>query len=125
MIPLSGVNDEETDDAPDVAPPVVIQILTLSWIVLFGGRWIVVSLLQWNGLIAPDAVAAFDSGPFAPLYFSGLLVPIYLVLLACTILIVALRFARRFSAPSSVSRTLEAERPSASRPDSRQEPRKP
>ncbi len=116
---------EAADDSPDVAPPVVIQTLSLLWIALFGGRWVVVSLLQWNGLIAPDAVAAFDSGPFAPLYFSGLLVPTYLVLLACTILIVALRVARRYSAPSSESPTPGKDSASIVSADSRQEPRKP
>ena len=106
--------DEETDDSPDVAPPVVIQTLTILWIVLFGGRWIGVSLLQWNGIISPEQVAAFDG---------GLLTRLYLILLAFTILIVALRFARRFSAPSSDSGNQKADSPSAARSDSRQEPR--
>ena len=110
-------NEEEAEDAlPDVAPPVVIQTLTILWIVLFGGRWIGVSLLQWNGIISPEQVAAFDG---------GLLTRLYLILLAFTILIVALRFARRFSAPSSDSRNQKADSPSAARSVSRQEPRKP
>ena len=91
----------EKNDAPDVAPPVVIQTLTLLWIALFGGRWIAVSLLQWNGILLPEQVAAFDS---------GILSRLYLILLALTILIVALRFARSLSAPS---------------PDPGQEPRQP
>ena len=107
--------DEETDDSPDVAPPIMIQTLSLSWIALFGGRWIVVSLLQWNGILTPEQVAAFDG---------GILSRVYLILLALTILIVALRMARRYSAPSSSASQQEAPASPVSVPDARQEPRK-
>ena len=114
MTPLPNTNEEENDSL-DVAPPLVIQTLTLLWIALFGGRWIVVSLLQWNGFLSPEQTAAFDA---------EILSRVYLILLALTILIVALRWARRYSASSADSPTGKAGAVSASVPDSRQESRK-
>ena len=113
---MANEETDETDDSPDVAPPIVIQTLTLLWIVLFGGRWIAVSLLQWNGFLSPEQVAAFDSGVLSRLY---------LILLALTILIVALRVTRRYSAPSSGSPQQGSRSASTAVPDSRQEPRNP
>ena len=107
--------ENEINASPDVASPVVIQTLSLLWIALFGGHWIVVSLLQWNSMVSPEQVAAFDA---------DILSRVYLILLALTILVVALRVARRYSAPSAASPTGKAEAKSASLPDSRQESRK-
>ena len=106
------MSDSE-NDAPDVLPGAVIETLSLLWIALFGGRWICVSLLQWNGILAPEQVAALDA---------NVLSRAYVVLLALTALVLMLRVlhSRRTGAG-----TMQAanETPHAAAPRSRQESR--
>ena len=112
---MPDTNEKETNETPDVAPPVALQTLALLWIALFGGRWIVVSLLQWNGLLAPERVGLLDT---------AILSRCYLILLAITILILALRGARLISRPTPESAQTGRAALSASAPNSRQESRK-
>ncbi len=71
--------------APDVLPPPVNRILALLWILLLGGRWIVVTWLLAAGALKRDEVAAWDD---------GILLRCYLTLLAVTLVVVALRAVR-------------------------------
>ena len=89
--------DEEDANGRDVVPPLVGRLLGLSWIVLFAGRWTVLQLLLAAGVISPSALADLDD---------RVLVRCYLVLLAITITVVALRAVRSAQArrePNSVS----------------------
>ncbi len=52
------------------------EALALLWIVLLGGRWLVIPLFQAAGLIAPQQLRSLDST----------LLEIYLILLVITIL---------------------------------------
>jgi hypothetical protein len=77
----------------DVLPAWANQILGLLWVLLFGGRWIVVPMLWWNGFMTPEQIAVLDE---------NVLLRVYLVLFTVTILVVALRLVRRERvAPSS------------------------
>lgn len=49
-------------------PPIGRQLLILAWLLLFGGRWLIAPLLQINGLLTPQALAALDEGPLMKLY---------------------------------------------------------
>lgn len=65
-------------ESPALLPPIARQLLVLAWLLLFGGRWLIVPLLQANGLLAPQTLAALDD---------GLLIKLYLVLfvICCTL----------------------------------------
>ena len=69
----------------DVLPPPVNRILALLWILLLGGRWIVVTWLLAAGALKRDQVAGWDE---------GVLLRCYLILLAVTLVVVALRAVR-------------------------------
>ena len=56
------------------------------WILMFGGRWLGVPLLQMSGLLTPETVAFLDDGP---------LQKIYLIMLSMTLLVLALRTVRK------------------------------
>lgn len=82
------------DDAiPDVLPPVANQIMAALWLLLFGGRGLVVPALMAAGIVSAPQVARWDG---------GLLLQVYLLLLVVTLLVVALRAVRRAqAAPAS------------------------
>ena len=82
------------NEISDVVPPTVRQIIAWLWIALFGGRWIVISLLQWNGILTPEQTAALDENVLSRLY---------VVLLALTLLILALRLLRSRSIENAAS----------------------
>ena len=69
----------------DVLPPPVNRILALLWILLLGGRWIVVTWLLAAGVLTREQVAGWDE---------GVLLRCYLILLAITLVVVALRSVR-------------------------------
>ena len=93
----------DNDDAPDVTPPLVRDLLILAWLLLFGGRWLVFPVLQLLGVLTPEQVAAWDE---------VILLKLYLVLLAATILIVVLRAVRGAQREPSASRSTSAALPS-------------
>ncbi|HZT43537.1 MAG TPA: hypothetical protein VFA07_15340 [Chthonomonadaceae bacterium] len=69
----------------DVLPPPVNRILALLWILLFGGRWIIVTWLLAAGVLKREQVAAWDD---------GILLRCYLILLVITLVVAALRAVR-------------------------------
>jgi hypothetical protein len=73
------------NDAPDVLPETATRLLAVGWILLFGGRWIGVTLLLAAGLLSADQAADLDR---------GLLLWCYLVLLVITLIVVILRALR-------------------------------
>ena len=87
--------DEPGAQTHDVLPPVVNQLLGLAWIALFAGRWIVVQLLLAGNVLAPSMVADLDD---------RVLMRIYLVLLAVTVLVSVLRAMRNGRSGSASDR---------------------
>lgn len=81
----------DSDKEPtDVLPPVVNALMALVWLLLFGGRWLIVLPLQALGAMTPEQVTALDDGP---------LTKIYVLALAVTLLVLALRAVRRAQTP--------------------------
>lgn len=79
----------------DVLPPAASQLLGVSWVLLFAGRWIIVPLMLAAGIVSPSLVADVDD---------RILVRCYLALLAVSITVLilrAMRGARVQSAPTS------------------------
>ncbi len=76
---------EKKQEAQDVLPPRLNLVLALLWLLLFGGRWLLVPLLLYAGLVSAPDVARWDG---------GVLLQLYLVLLVITVLIMALRAVR-------------------------------
>ena len=87
--------DEPGAKTHDVLPPVVNQLLGLAWIALFAGRWIVVQLLLAGNVLAPSMVADLDD---------RVLMRIYLILLAVTVLVSVLRAMRNDTSGSASDR---------------------
>lgn len=77
----------DRDDAPDVLPAPLNTLLATLWVGLFGGRWLLVPMLQMVGLLSPEQTADWDEGFLAKLY---------LILLSITCVVLALRAVRRF-----------------------------
>ena len=75
---------------PDVLPEPLNALMAILWMLLFGGRWLIVPLLQANRLLTPDQVAAWDDGPLHKLYF---------ILLSITCVVLALRAVRAMQQP--------------------------
>ena len=82
---------EPDDNAPDVLPPLIRDLLILAWLLLFGGRWLLFPVLQALGALKPEQVATWDE---------AILLKLYLVLLAATILVVVLRAVRAAQRPA-------------------------
>jgi len=77
---------EDAGEASDtVLPPVINQLLGLAWIALFAGRWIVVQLLLAARVLSSTMVADLDD---------RILIRLYLILLAVTVMVVVLRAMR-------------------------------
>ncbi len=74
----------------DVLPPNANTLLGLCWVLLFAGRWLLAPVLIATGLLSATQIADLDD---------GILVRIYTLLLAATILVVALRAVRRAQTP--------------------------
>jgi ABC-type transport system involved in cytochrome bd biosynthesis fused ATPase/permease subunit len=79
------MTDGAVEPTGDVLPPLVSDILALSWLLLFTIRWVVVQLLLLGGVISAQAVYDLDR---------LVLVRCYLVLLTITIVVCALRVTR-------------------------------
>jgi len=85
-IPESATGLEpELETEPDVIPMGSRVVLATLWILLFGGRWLLVPLLQWAGVLSRDLVIMLDDGP---------LQKFYLILLSITLVVLALRAVR-------------------------------
>jgi hypothetical protein len=80
------------DEIPDVLPPVANQAMAALWLLLFGGRGLLVPALMAAGVVSAPQVARWDG---------GLLLQLYLLLLVVTLLVVALRAVRRAQAASA------------------------
>lgn len=90
------------DDVPDVLPAWANSLLAACWILLFGGRWIVVNLLIGAGLLTFQTPARLDRMA---------LLPLYLVLFILTFVVVALRAVRGARLASQPTATVvDAER---------------
>jgi len=76
----------------DVLPPNANTLLGICWVTLFAGRWLLAPMLIAAGLLSATQIADLDD---------GILVRIYTLLLAATILVVALRAVRRAQTPPS------------------------
>ncbi|HLJ54810.1 MAG TPA: hypothetical protein VKT77_07190 [Chthonomonadaceae bacterium] len=74
-----------SDEAADVLPPAVNGSLAAAWILLFGFRWIATPFLLAAGILSPSGVADLDD---------RVLIRIYLVLLAITVVVTVLRVLR-------------------------------
>jgi hypothetical protein len=86
----------QTESREDMSP-LLTTLVAVLWLALFGGRWLVVPLLLYAGLVSGPDVARWDG---------GILVQVYLLLLVVTILIAALRAVRGAQVPSApVSRS--------------------
>ncbi len=79
------------EDAPDVLPAPVNTVLAAMWVVLFGGRWLAVPLVQAAGLLSPEQTAEWDE---------GILTKVYLILLSITCVVLALRAIRHLQNPN-------------------------
>lgn len=79
------------EDTPDVLPAPVNTLLAALWVVLFGGRWLVVPLVQAAGLLSPEQTADWDE---------GILTKVYLILLSITCVVLALRAVRHLQGSS-------------------------
>lgn len=88
-VPLGSATEQE----PDVFPTSVNVLMATLWILLFGGRWLGVPLLQIAGLLTPQTVAFMDDGP---------LQKIYLIMLSITLLVLALRTVRQAQSQKTV-----------------------
>jgi hypothetical protein len=73
------------NETPDVWPAWANQILILLWLLLFGGRWLFAPVLQLSGTLDAAQLAALDE---------GVLLKLYLILLAITFVVIALRAVR-------------------------------
>ena len=76
------VSDKAAESSP--IPPASLA-LALSWVALLGGRWILGQPLLWLGLVSLQGLADLDR---------TVLQPLYVVLLAATLLTVGLRAVR-------------------------------
>lgn len=92
MPDISMPDAEEDDQGPDVLPEPLMQGLIAAWLLLFGGRWLLAPVLQWNLLLSPTDLHAWDE---------NILLKLYLVLLAITLIVVALRWVRGVQARSA------------------------
>jgi hypothetical protein len=63
----------------------VSRILILCWVLLFGGHWVGLTLLNWFGFVSLPQIADWNDTLFSRLY---------LVLLAATLLVLILRTMR-------------------------------
>lgn len=104
--------DPETEASPDVLPPLANLAMAALWLLLFGGRWIGGNLLLATGALTPAQLAVWDE---------TLLLRIYLVLFAITVLVLALRFVRRGQATASHSTQPAAQSEAVSAPRAGQE----
>ena len=83
-------SQEHNRQEPDALPRPLDVVFASLWVLLFGGRWLFVPLLQAAGALSVEQVAAWDA---------GLLYKTYLILLFLTCIALALRATRH--APSS------------------------
>ncbi|CCW34617.1 hypothetical protein CWRG_00355 [Chthonomonas calidirosea] len=79
-------------------PPIGRQLLILAWLLLFGGRWLIAPLLQINGLLTPQALAALDEGP---------LMKLYLVLFVICVTLAVWQWVRDLQPPTQPTREEE------------------
>lgn len=77
--------EPSTASTDEVLPPVAEKLFGLAWILLFAGRWIAVPFLLAARLVTPTFVADLDD---------RVLMRLYLVLLAATVLVAVLRAMR-------------------------------
>lgn len=92
---------ESSDPSKDVVPRLLNQILGAAWIALFSGRWICIPLLLAFRLIPSSLVADLDD---------SVLFRLYLILVAITILVVALRLLRRATERSTMDASQQSNR---------------
>lgn len=97
----------DTEEQPDVLPAWANTVMASGWILLFGGRWLLVPLVQAAGLVSPDQVAEWDA---------NLLTKVYLILLSITCIVLALRVVRRVLPPVARPASLTAGRDDAAPP---------
>jgi hypothetical protein len=76
------------EDKPDVLPPWANRLMILLWLLLFGGRWLILTPMEWTGAISPDTMSFLDD---------VLLLRVYLLLFVVTCVVIGLRFARSVS----------------------------
>lgn len=81
-------------EGKDVLPPALNRLLGLSWVILFGGRWICVPFLLAAGALSPSAVADLDD---------RFLLYCYILLLTASILVLVLRAMRSAKALRNVT----------------------
>jgi hypothetical protein len=81
---------DTTENNKDVVPPALNVILGAAWIALFSVRWICIPLLLASRLATSNLVADLDD---------RVLIRVYLILVAITILVVVLRLMRRAARP--------------------------
>jgi hypothetical protein len=87
-------SEENNSEGPDVLPAPLNALFASLWVLLFGGRWLLVPLLQAAGVVSMEQVAAWDE---------GLLYKTYLILLFLTCIVLALRAARAAQKPKLAS----------------------
>jgi hypothetical protein len=82
---------DSTEGGADVLPPAVNQLLGAAWIVLFSARWICIPFMLAARLVSASFVADLDD---------RVLLRVYLIMAAITILVVVLRLMRRSAGQS-------------------------
>ena len=84
----------DNDTTPDVLPAPVNTLLATLWVCLFGGRWLLVPMVQAAGLLSPEQTADWDE---------GILAKVYLILLSITCVVLALRAVRHLQSHNGVA----------------------
>ena len=79
------VRFERPDQAADGPPSAPNQLMAALWIILLGGRWVVIEWLIAAGILTQERVSLWDN---------GVLLRCYLVLLVVTLVVLALRAVR-------------------------------
>lgn len=81
--------------AEDVAPDWALAALALAWVLLVGGRWLLAPAFQAAGLLGPQLLSSLDN---------GILLQLYLLLLAATVVLAVLRGVRAWESRAGGAR---------------------
>lgn len=96
--PIENSPADIAEEKPGVLPPWASHLMILLWLLLFGVRWLIITPLEWMGVLTPDTMYTLDD---------VILLRVYLILFVITCAVLGLRAARNAQsgeAGSSVAR---------------------